>query len=426
VPAASSHPRGWARALASGGIAVTAALLVGVTSFVSLTPVEAIAQPTPWSVVPSPNTGGATKQDFLFGVSCPSLSLCVAVGTYVDSADANKTLIEMWDGTSWSVTPSPNAGPPSYDDQLYKVSCPSVNFCTAVGYSAHHAGSGVSYKTLIESWRGSRWSVVPSPNEAPSDNYEILDGVSCGAANACTAVGYYGQGTKNGSALTSLAEYWDGARWSLMATPSGRPQYTYTSLQGVSCTSAVSCTAVGEAASGAHPTDKTLVEAWNGINWSIIGSPNEGRPGYYNSLLGISCASAGLCTSVGSYGFSTNGSSNVTQTLALSQAATRWSVLPSPNAGLDNGVLEDVSCPLASTCTAVGSYSNGSGHNGTLLESWTGNKWSIVPSPDAGPAVADNQLFGVSCPLVELCVAVGYYHYGAQNTGTYKTLVETS
>jgi hypothetical protein len=118
----------------------------------------------------------------------------------------------------------------------------------------------------------------------------------------------------------------------------------------------------------------------------------------------------------------------VTQTLALSQGATRWSVLPTPNAGagLGNGLLEDVSCPLASACTAVGTYSNGSGHNGTLLESSIGNKSSIVPSPDAGPAVADNQLFGVSCPLVDFCVAVGYYHYGVENTGTYKTLVETS
>jgi hypothetical protein len=165
VPEASSHPRGWARALAPGAIAVTAALLVGVTSYVSLTSVEAVAQPTPWSIVPSPNTGAAaTKQDFLFGVSCPSLSLCAAVGTYVDSADVNKTLIEMWDGTAWSVTPSPNAGPPSYDDQLYKVSCPSVKFCVAVGYSAHHAGSGVFYKkdalaTTTPFWR----SRAPQP-----------------------------------------------------------------------------------------------------------------------------------------------------------------------------------------------------------------------------------------------------------------------
>ncbi len=53
-------------------------------------------------------------------------------------------MIESWDGTSWSVVPSPN---PATDDGLEGVSCVSATACTAVGRGLI---SGVS-KTLIES-----------------------------------------------------------------------------------------------------------------------------------------------------------------------------------------------------------------------------------------------------------------------------------
>jgi hypothetical protein len=42
-------------------------------------------------------------------------------------------------------------------------------------------------KTLILSWDGTSWSVVPSPSPGPEFNR--LDGVSCISAAACTAVG---------------------------------------------------------------------------------------------------------------------------------------------------------------------------------------------------------------------------------------------
>ena len=46
--------------------------------------------------------------------------------------------------------------------------------------------SGVT-TTLIESWNGSRWSVVPSPNPGPGVTW--LNGVSCAATDACNAAG---------------------------------------------------------------------------------------------------------------------------------------------------------------------------------------------------------------------------------------------
>ena len=48
-------------------------------------------------------------------------------------------------------------------------------------------GGGADTKTLIMSLDGTSWSVVPSPSPGP--HFNVLGGVSCISAAACTAVG---------------------------------------------------------------------------------------------------------------------------------------------------------------------------------------------------------------------------------------------
>ena len=97
-------------------------------------------------------------------------------------AGALVTLAESWNGTRWSLVRSPNVG--REGNRLVGVSCVSANACMAVGFTQGGPGG-----TLAESWNGSRWSVVhtPSPGNTGSD----LGGVSCVAADACTAVGAF-------------------------------------------------------------------------------------------------------------------------------------------------------------------------------------------------------------------------------------------
>ncbi len=51
----------------------------------------------------------------------------------------------------------------------------------------------------------SGWSIQTTPNPAGGSN-SILNGVSCTSASACTAVGNY----SNGTATVTLAERWNG------------------------------------------------------------------------------------------------------------------------------------------------------------------------------------------------------------------------
>ena len=110
-----------------------------------------------WSLVPSPNRG--TGGNILGGVSCVSAGACTAVGGYTSSSGGGRALVESWNGATWSAVPSPDGG--AFGDGLDGVSCVSAAVCTAVG---GYAAKGGTDRTLIESWNGAHWSVVPSPS----------------------------------------------------------------------------------------------------------------------------------------------------------------------------------------------------------------------------------------------------------------------
>ena len=180
-------------------------LAVSVTTAVGAS-VPASAQTLTWSVVPSPSRG---TDSVLEGVSCVSPMVCTAAGYYATSGGPGRTLVESWNGTSWSVVPSPNRGGSHGGSFLYDVSCVSATACTAAGTYIHTSTSGGHNRTLIESWNGTSWSVVPSPSRGTES---FLDGVSCVSATACTAVGYY---VTSGGPGRTLVESWTApaGRW---------------------------------------------------------------------------------------------------------------------------------------------------------------------------------------------------------------------
>jgi hypothetical protein len=234
------------------------------------------------------------------------------------------------------------------------------------------------------------WSVVPSPNPGPGPAAHDLWGVSCVSATACMAVGSKDRG--------SLAESWNGTRWAVVPAPSPGPGHDV--LEGVSCPSASACMAVGVNSNRTGSKLRALAESWNGTHWARVPTRS---PGTGNELHSVSCTSARTCTAVGFY--ITSG--GAVKTLAESWNGTHWAVVPSPNPGTTGSIrnLDGVSCISAAACTAVGNYftsSNGPGR--TLIESWNGIRWSVVPSPSRGNA---NYLLGVSCASASTCTAAG-------------------
>jgi hypothetical protein len=154
----------------------------------------------------------------------------------------------------------------------------------------------LTFKTLVEHWNGTSWSIVASANPA-GPAFAALSGVSCTSATDCTAVGFALD--SSGFADRTLVEHWNGTSWSIVASPNPFGAAS-ADLSAVSCTNAVNCYAVGF--SGDETSTKTLVEHWDGSTWAIQATPN---PSGSNDaeLLGVSCPGA-TCYAVG--GFAAN------------------------------------------------------------------------------------------------------------------------
>src|ERR1700722_6161475 len=84
----------------------------------------------------------------------------------------------------WTIVGSPDIG--TGNNRLASVSCPSRTACAPVGYYLNSSGMS---ETPAETWNGTTWSVVPSANKGSTG--DTLDGVSCTDAAHCTAVGEY-------------------------------------------------------------------------------------------------------------------------------------------------------------------------------------------------------------------------------------------
>ncbi len=381
--------------------------VVGLLGGVALQAPPAEAASSLWSITPSPNSG--TYNNILNGVSCTSSTSCVAVGYYINVGPmppSVATLIETWDGSAWTIIPSPN--PSIYEDFLYGVSCTSSTSCVAVGdQGAAEGGEGVD-QTLIETWDGTAWTTIPSPSESDIDNF--LKGVSCTSSTSCVAVGSVQELGYPGT--FTLVETWDGSAWTI--TPSPNASSYENSLNGVSCTSSTSCVAVGSY-DEAGQSVQTLIETWDGTAWSITSSPNASTSDNY--LSGVSCTSSTRCVAAGrlqAVGGSEAG------TLVETWDGSAWTITPSPNTGVGGISLSGLSCTSSTSCVAVGSYDKGSKHkvrDRTLIESWDGTAWTITPSPNAPHGYVKD----VSCASATSCMAAGF-----QGVPTaYKTLTMT-
>jgi hypothetical protein len=347
-----------------------------------------------WHPEEAPVPSGAIATG-LQTVSCPTAKACMAVGGYETSGSTFPDLIESWNGSTWTILSSPNAS----NSNLSGVSCTSATACTAVG----DVSSGGSLLTLAERWNGTAWTVQSSPSPAGAVS-SYLTSVSCSSATACTATGFYQDGS--GSRL-SLAETWNGSSWTIQSTPNPSGS-TDTEFNSVSCTSATACIAVGTYLS---PSYTMFAAAWNGTSWTLASLPSPS--GSTTSVLqGVSCSAANACTAVGDYS-----AGGRVLTLAQRWNGTSWAVQATPNRiAAPDSYLSSISCTSATSCTATGSATQKSGtvRLSTLAERWNGTSWHM-DAPGAPSGATHSDLTGVSCQSASACMGVGWYYDPAGN-----------
>src|SRR5438034_4460055 len=97
----------------------------------------------------------ASRRTRFYAVSMPTTGKAWAVGYYVSGRFVQQTLIEHFDGTVWSVVPSPSPG--ALQNILFGVGAITDSDVWAVG--GEQDANGL-WHTLTEHWDGPAWSVV--------------------------------------------------------------------------------------------------------------------------------------------------------------------------------------------------------------------------------------------------------------------------
>jgi hypothetical protein len=370
-----------------------ARLLTGAAAALAMTLLlapAALAQPAPWAVVASPNASPGNNQ--LAAVASISASDVWAVGSADNAVGNAQPLAEHWDGTAWSIVPTPavvtgtlsgvaaisstdvwagggfllssrgnTAQFEHWNGRRWSVAkSPTVAGATIFGMAAVSStdvwavGSVISggvAQTFIEHWNGKKWAVVPSPNASAQNNH--LDGVTAISVNDVWAVGDF----QNASGVfQTLTEHWDGTAWRIVPSPSGAgPQ---AGLLGVAAVSTSNVWAVGDTGSN------TLIEQWNGTSWTVVPSPTPAGT-LFNPLSGAAIVSANDIWAVGQ---SQNGTTGIPQTLIEQWNGTSWSIVPSPAPGTASLLSGASADPASGQAWAVGNFTAASGATQTLTE----------------------------------------------------------
>jgi len=191
-----------------------------------------------WTAATAPAPAGSS-QVTLSGVSCPSATLCFATGAYGNGGAQTQPLILRWSGGKWAVVKvslpaGASAGP---QVNMGGLSCPTTTHCVAVGSYLDTQGN---QQGLLLTRSGTTWTAAkaPVPSGAPSQPWVNLRAVSCPTGSQCTVGGGYENTAAQPEGLMLL---WSGGAWKTAPTPPGAYM-----VNGISCPTTTRCVAVSQ------------------------------------------------------------------------------------------------------------------------------------------------------------------------------------
>jgi len=331
-----------------------------------------------WSVANSPSPSGF---DVLNAVSAVSSTDAWAVGQSGDPGlpePGRQALIEHWDGSAWSVVPSPTT---AQDEILVDVAAVSSTDAWAVGYTY----SGYT-PSIVLRWDGASWDSVPIQSLGLLMRPKTVAAVS---DSDVWVLGDFIDPDQDFNEV-AFAQHWDGSTWSVV--PVQDPSTT--GFRNSAAVSANDVWVVGWAGNGRDP----LTEHWDGSTWSIVPSP--GRKGHPD-IGGVAASSS---SDVWAVGQPTDGS--------LDGTVEHWNgsawKLVNPEVPAEGGFFYGAAAETSGDSWIVGQSGSGWGSR-TLVEHWKGSSWRILPTPNP---IQDSSLFssydGWGPRFSESALAEGY------------------
>lgn len=318
--------------------------------------------------------------------------------------------VKVGTGVSWTAAQAqvPGNWPALANTVPDSVSCPTAAFCAAVG-TDNGPYNAIWFR------KGGTWTAgeaIPLPTDAGpppggSGPYVALSAVSCPSASLCVVVGYY----YNSSGVDMpLVMTWADGSWQQEKIPlpsNGGGQY---GLTGVSCPTTAYCVAVGTYENTASFPQGMLL-TWSGGSWTVAEAPVPGNAAPDSSALyAVSCASASSCTAVGSY----SDTSGTIHYMVVTFSGGSWTPQEAPASPPSGGPpqINAMSCPSASFCAVVGDYQDASGDPRGLLMTKSGGKWTAATAPVPSTAPGGYPVFehAVSCVSAQSCAIGGSYN----------------
>ena len=353
---------------------------------------------TPYATLPPAATdfpSNSSGNSYFHGVSCPSVTMCVAVGGGTTGAVYS---IGTEVGSTWNWTSSVAVNPGSTQGQFFlAVSCPTTTSCVAVGTGPTQAG-GAGGIFSSATYSGGTWTWTPLTNivAASTSTGGALWSISCVSATTCVAVGgSYSSGATYTSGTESSGQWvWKPAQDFGYAPINGLGGSLATS---VSCGSPTSCVALARDSGAVVYSSGTE----SGGNWTWTSLQPGANESPLSEFSALSCPSATMCIAVGAL------SGYAAYSIGTS-SGNSWTWTPAtPMAGDDAGAnLVGVSCATTTSCSAVGGDNNGMPVMATGVATGGIWKWSnsteVIPDSSGG-----GNFLGVSCPTGTSCVAIG-------------------
>lgn len=346
--------------------------------------------------VSSPN-GTGHNDIFATSAISPTDIWAVGVQTTASTSPVDKTLAMHWDGTRWTIIPTPNPGP-SHND-LNGVAAITTNDVWAVGDYYDPVAHEWLYFALH--WNGSGWTNFISPQLG------FLFGVTALASNNVWAVG-----TSAFFPTSTVILHWDGFSWNQVSSPNlgGFDN----ELFYVSAFNATDIWATGEAEFSNGAPLQSLAEHWDGVNWNVVSTGNDTGS---NVIGAVAALEAGHAVGVGYGGFTFGVSSAHGEywNLQSGGGSTNFA-LSGPGTG-DN--LFNAVAVSGSSVWAVGFWrATGSSPRQTMAWPGTWNStshlltWGSIGT-SASPGSKNNVLFAVTAVSPSSFWATGYNNSGA-------------
>jgi hypothetical protein len=390
-------------------------------------PASPAQPPLTWTSAsaPLPADADLSQSAAIDDVDCPAAAECVAVGYYTAGAtggDVTEGLAATLSGGTW--TPAAFPGVSSKNSaMLDAVACPATGSCVVVG----DAQSPVMMP-VIETLSDGTWhSGKPAlPGDANPAGPAFLNDISCPAAGACVATGWY---TNLNGYRVGLLDTLAGGTWTAATAPlpgnaaaeKATDTFADTYLADVACTGAGACVATGQYRDSGGAV-QGVIDTLAGGTWKTAQAPlpaDAAVSGQVAALWSVSCPAPGTCLAGGHY--MNNGGQPRYLIETLANGTWTASTRPLPAAAAANQewsqkqatTVDGIGCQTVSYCVMPVGYVANGGVVVTQIETLSGGAWTVSSEPlpaNAMTGSGQNGFLGlVSCPVPGKCVAGGAY-----------------